>query len=930
MSNIHHNTPTLKVIDGRGVQVREVAYLCNESIAQPQARMTRYRHHISGQIIEQYSQTATTSRKTADSKQIRSLSGALLLTQSTDAGWRLSFFGEAGQVLGKWDARNSHWEMDYDKQLRPTVIYEESTGSTRQAIERFSYADNSDIYAKKNQCGRLIRHDDPAGSLHFSEFDLRGNLLNETRHFLKDQQAANWPEEPEQRDDLLDSGASYSTTWQYAPTDEILVQEDAKGNTQRFWFDITGQLRKATLQLNGADDQRLVFDQADYNAQGQITTQTLGSKITSKSAYTPENGRVLQRTIARSSGSTLQKLKYTYDPVGNVSSVQDTAKPEQHNANQLIKPVSSYVYDSLYQLVQASGREEQDARIHAPLPKWSSRSGDRSRLLSFTQRYTYDEQGNLIKLQHQREGNNYTREMRTAPGSNRALSWKTGDPEPDFQKSFDANGNLQSLQAGQSMEWNARNQLHVVTLVERTEQEADTESYLYDGNGQRVRKRQTQKMHATVNLRDVIYLPGLEIRESTLEKLEVITVQAGNCSVRCLHWSLGSPSSIANDALRYTFDDHLGSNTMELDAEGNLISEEGYYPFGGTAWRAARNAIEANYRTIRYSGKERDASGLYYYGMRYYAPWLQRWISPDPAGAVDGLNLYCMVGNNPVRFVDQQGLGKEEIVKEFAALGRSRSQEIMTAATQAYPGNTPAKQEAYRKKNLGSHPDYQFTKNLLTKQLVVHSYGLVGDSDLGFSDYFNLTGPKSGPTGYRGVEKEYAGTATSPDFYLTYGSYRINNTAEYLSDLSSRYSAVKADPIHQILADTDVLEAEPTLSRTIDQVHELQQPIRDLIGSHIENSNGIIPVRTGGPGAHAEVRLLNSIVALYPGRAERVLSDTYLFTDTLFLGNAPQPFIACSNCSGIIPEEVNILTDRTPRNYAGYNAHVRQINGRET
>ncbi|MFD2882680.1 RHS repeat-associated core domain-containing protein [Pseudomonas lini] len=78
--------------------------------------------------------------------------------------------------------------------------------------------------------------------------------------------------------------------------------------------------------------------------------------------------------------------------------------------------------------------------------------------------------------------------------------------------------------------------------------------------------------------------------------------------------------------------------------------------------------------------KERDASGLYYYGHRYYAPWLQRWISPDPAGTVDGLNLYCMVGNNPLRFVDHKGLMRDEDLKEFEDWGRARSQEIMDKA----------------------------------------------------------------------------------------------------------------------------------------------------------------------------------------------------------------------------------------------------------
>ncbi|WP_198385852.1 RHS repeat-associated core domain-containing protein, partial [Burkholderia ubonensis] len=42
-------------------------------------------------------------------------------------------------------------------------------------------------------------------------------------------------------------------------------------------------------------------------------------------------------------------------------------------------------------------------------------------------------------------------------------------------------------------------------------------------------------------------------------------------------------------------------------------------------------------------------------GYRHYAPWLARWLNPDPAGTVDGLNLYRMVRNNPITLVDSNG-----------------------------------------------------------------------------------------------------------------------------------------------------------------------------------------------------------------------------------------------------------------------------------
>ncbi|WP_277418791.1 RHS repeat domain-containing protein, partial [Pseudomonas viridiflava] len=316
--------------------------------------------------------------------------------------------------------------------------------------------------------------------------------------------------------------------------------------------------------------------------------------------------------------------------------------------------VSHYTYDTLYQLIEAKGFEVKTDTSHGPsLPGMQNLPPDPNQIINYTQTYDYDAAGNLLTMHHV-GAQTFTRKMRVAPDSNRSLP--EGEVDTDFADSFDANGNLQQLVRGQSLSWSIRNQLQQITTVQRETGLNDEERYVYDGQGQRVRKINSAQASGRTLINEVRYLPGLEIRTTADgEILHVITAQAGRNGVRVLHWEAGKPEGIANDQLRYSLTDHLGSSTLELDQQGGLISQESYYPFGGTAWWAGRSAVEAKYKTVRYSGKERDASGLYYYGLRYYAPWLQRWINPDPAGDVDGLNLFSFVKNSPVGHIDPAG-----------------------------------------------------------------------------------------------------------------------------------------------------------------------------------------------------------------------------------------------------------------------------------
>ena len=92
-----------------------------------------------------------------------------------------------------------------------------------------------------------------------------------------------------------------------------------------------------------------------------------------------------------------------------------------------------------------------------------------------------------------------------------------------------------------------------------------------------------------------------------------------------------------------------------MDGTGTFINREEYTPYGETSFGSFAR------KRYRFTGKERDEeSGLNYHSARYYAPWLARWVSPDPLGPVDGVNLYPYARNNPIRYTDRSGGGSDD------------------------------------------------------------------------------------------------------------------------------------------------------------------------------------------------------------------------------------------------------------------------------
>ncbi|VVM23695.1 hypothetical protein BSPWISOXPB_2342 [uncultured Gammaproteobacteria bacterium] len=253
----------------------------------------------------------------------------------------------------------------------------------------------------------------------------------------------------------------------------------------------------------------------------------------------------------------------------------------------------------------------------------------------YQQTYTYDIGNNLTALSHQANSNTWQQTLAIHPNNNR------GTETQQSTSDFDANGNLLTLNNIGTLDWHYNNTLNQLTKANKIN---IIEYYVYDYQGNRARTV-VESDHQAQSKRD--YLPSLDISINQA-KQQSTTLHIGT--------HILSETTESNTQTHYQLTSHLQSNTLELDDKAQTLSYEHYYPYGGTAIIASKDKTQAQQKRYRYTGKERDDSnGLCYYGARYLAPWLARWISPDSAGVVDGLNLYAYVSNNPLKYRDLTG-----------------------------------------------------------------------------------------------------------------------------------------------------------------------------------------------------------------------------------------------------------------------------------
>jgi RHS repeat-associated protein len=217
-----------------------------------------------------------------------------------------------------------------------------------------------------------------------------------------------------------------------------------------------------------------------------------------------------------------------------------------------------------------------------------------------------------------KSGSQWTRNYFYNTNDNKLL----GHTENTTEYTYDAHGNMLTMPHLQNLIWDFKDELKEVIL----NASGDKAYYVYDSTGNRARK-----VVVKGNIvEERYYLGNYEVfRKTTNGTLDVEreTVFVSDDKKKIAQID----DDGTTETIRYQYDNHLGSTSLELDENGAVISYEEYHPFGTTSYRSGRSETEVSLKRYKYVGKERDEeTGLYYYGARYYASWIARFISTDP------------------------------------------------------------------------------------------------------------------------------------------------------------------------------------------------------------------------------------------------------------------------------------------------------------
>jgi RHS repeat-associated protein len=714
----HHFTPSNIEIDALGRTVRAV-----QRLAQRVDFVTRATYDIRGNLL---SVTDALNRQAFSYEY--DLANRPLRSESIDAGLRMSILDAAGNTIERRDSKGALELNAYDPLNRPDFAWaRDGNGLPVTLRQRLTYGDDTARTGlsraqalDRNLLGQPYRHYDEAGLLQFDRFDFRGNLVEKSRRTIQDTSLVNnWQPDwdaPGSTNALEPLNRAYRVSSSFDALNRpqaVTYPADVNNHRAvlRSTFNRGGALER--IELDG----EIYVERIAYNARGQRTLIAYGNGVLTRYAYDSNTFRLSRlRTEGytanalqyQPSNAVYQDFAYEYDLAGNLTRLTDRAPGNgvRNNPQAALYPelatelvagnalVRRFDYDPLYRLAEATGRQgnHQAASCTSYDQRregfnWSgnppARSPANARDLTqvYTERFTYDPAGNLLRLSRTGHSTRYSGMSGFTPrqwedkvddflaggapdwGSEGNRLTNFGARDQGQTHRFDLNGNLIQENTSRQFAWDHADRLVLFTSQASSSCPTSVEArYLYDAVGFRVKK--WVRTNGTGPGESVTYIDGLfehhrwvQLGQPGLRQnnhLHLMDNQSRVAVIRIgdLHPDDSSPE------VKFHLSDHLGSSFVVIggaDASTkNFINLEEYYPFGETSFGSFGK------KRYRFTGKERDEeSKLNYHHARYYAPWLGRWISPDPAGLNDGIHNYRYCQNRPLINKDPTGMAAE-------------------------------------------------------------------------------------------------------------------------------------------------------------------------------------------------------------------------------------------------------------------------------
>jgi len=689
---LHYNTPSTVHVDTLGRPFFTVDHNKTESGAD------EFLHTTIVLDIEGNPRRLIDARNNAVMAFRYDMLGQQVYENSMDKGERWALTNALGLPVRSWDQRNHVFSSTYDTLHRPVTMRVQGgdgPAPLNHVFERITYGEGQPDDKRRNLRGTAVLLFDTAGKTAIETIDAKGNVLSSNRRLCKDyKNTPNW--NTPLPDPLLENEV-FTTTMVYDALNRITEHQTPDGSITRPGYNEANLLKTIVVTQNGATQP--FVKNINYDEKGRRTSIVYGNELRTKYQYDPETFRLLHlHTSPPPFGGQggLQDLYYTYDPVGNITEIEDKAIPTVFFNGQKMEAKSEYRYDALYRLVEASGREHAGQNPHGPEDNWDDKPflkqyqpGDAMAWRNYTQQYQYDGVGNILQMKHIANGGSWTRNNTYETQNNRLKTTGVGNtPPPGGQGGLShhaQHGFIISLPHLQVMQWNFKEELQATARQRVTNGgTSETTYYVYDSGGQRTRKvTEMQAAPGATATRkcERIYLGSVEVyREFTGPNagLERGTLHVSDDTGRIAMIETrntvndGSPQRL----VRYQFGNHLGSACLETDDTGRVISYEEYHPYGTTSYQAVDASIKAAAKRYRYTGMERDEeTGLAYHTARYYLPWLGRWLSGDPIGVEGGWNLWGYCDGRPIIGSDIKGTDFT-IAPEIVATGTETPAEV--------------------------------------------------------------------------------------------------------------------------------------------------------------------------------------------------------------------------------------------------------------